>query len=216
MDEQTLSEKDSLDLINRMLVTAKGATSETGILSILWGSVIGFCSLVKMAEYMLDKYLPFDIFILTIVAVIPTIIISVRENKRARFKSYSEAYVSNMWLSFGIGIFVLIVIMNVLFMQYAPAAKILQAWHGPESSFRLSEYTGALFMMLYGMPTFATGMAAKFKPMIWGGLFFWICALVSLFTHNTVDLFLQGASAIVGWLIPGIILWKERRNDCHV
>ena len=68
-----------------------------------------------------------------------------------------------------------------------------------------------LFLLLYGLPTFITGAACKFKPMFWGGIFCWACCIAALFTTVKIDMLLVAASAIMAWLIPGIIIEKEYR-----
>ena len=65
--------------------------------------------------------------------------------------------------------------------------------------------------MLYGMPAFITGAACKFKPMLWGGLFCWACCIVTVYTTSKIDLMLTALSAVMAWLIPGILMEKEYR-----
>jgi hypothetical protein len=62
------------------------------------------------------------------------------------------------------------------------------------------------------MPTFVTGAACKFKPMLWGGIFCWVCSIVTVYTSGKIDLGLTAASAIMAWLIPGILMEKEYRR----
>ncbi|HET6994690.1 MAG TPA: hypothetical protein VFI06_06895, partial [Chitinophagaceae bacterium] len=78
------------------------------------------------------------------------------------------------------------------------------------TSFR--EFSAPLFLMLYGLPTFITGAACKFKPMFWGGIFCWVCCVVTLFTDVKIDLLLMAASAVMAWLYPGIIIEREYRQ----
>jgi hypothetical protein len=74
------------------------------------------------------------------------------------------------------------------------------------------EYVAPLFLLLYGMPTFITGAACKFRPMFWGGIFCWICCVITVFSTIKYDLLLTAASAIVAWLIPGILMEREYRR----
>jgi len=79
--ERTLTEKESLALITQMINKAKDSFYDTGLSSILWGCVIAFCSLEKLAEIQFGYRLPFDIYLLTFVAIIPQIFISLQEKK---------------------------------------------------------------------------------------------------------------------------------------
>lgn len=71
--EKQMSEKESLELITRMINKAKESCHDTGITAIMWGIVIVVCSLVRYTELKTGFRLPFDIFILTFIAVIPQI-----------------------------------------------------------------------------------------------------------------------------------------------
>lgn len=82
--EKQLTEKESLDLIAQMIKKAKDSCHDTGIAAIMWGAVIAVCALVKLSELQFGYRLPFDIYLLTIVAVIPQIFISIKEKRRKR------------------------------------------------------------------------------------------------------------------------------------
>ena len=66
MEDKKLSEKESLDLIATMINQAKDSYHDTGISSIMWGTIITICSLVKLAEIQFDFRLPVDIYWLTV------------------------------------------------------------------------------------------------------------------------------------------------------
>ncbi|MBK7348122.1 MAG: hypothetical protein IPI98_14760 [Chitinophagaceae bacterium] len=68
-----------------------------------------------------------------------------------------------------------------------------------------------LFLILYGLPTFVTGAACRFKPMLWGGIICWVCAIITAYTPVKIDLLLTAFSAIVAWFIPGLIMEKVYR-----
>ena len=68
-----------------------------------------------------------------------------------------------------------------------------------------------LFLILYGLPTFITGAACKFKPMFWGGIFCWLCSIITVYTNYKMDLLLTAFSALMAWFIPGLIMEREYR-----
>lgn len=210
--EVHLTEKESFELITSMINKAKNSYYNTGIGAIMWGSIIALCSLVKLAEIQFDFRLPFDIYLLTFIAIVPQVFITIREKKEKRVKSYDDAYMDYIWLGFGIGIFLMIVIINIMFREWEPVAKEYRLFTGHTSGFRLSEYISSLFLLLYGLPTFITGAACKFRPMFWGGIICWVCCVISLFTIIKIDLLLVAFSAIVSWLVPGVIMKKDHRK----
>jgi hypothetical protein len=211
MEDKKISEQESLSLITQMINKAKNSYHDTGIGAMMWGSVIAICSLVKLSEIHFDYKLPFDIYLLTLAAIIPQIFITIREKKERKVKSYDDIYMDYLWLGFGISIFLLIHITNNVFSTWGPVAGEYRTISGNPSSFRFSEFVAPLFLMLYGMPTFVTGAACKFKPMLMGGLICWICSIVTVYTSIKIDLILTALSAIFAWLIPGILMEKEYR-----
>ena len=212
MEEPKLSEKESLALIAKMINKAKESYHDTGLGAIMWGSVIAFCSLVRLAEIQFNFRLPFDIYLLTFVAIIPQVFITIKEKKERKVKSYDDAFLDYLWLGFGISVAIMIVIINTIAARLLPIAEEYNLLKEIPASFTLYEYVAPLFLLLYGMPTFVTGAAFRFKPMLWGGLFCWACSIIALYTPVKIDLLLTAASAILAWLIPGIIMEKEYRR----
>ena len=206
-----MTEKESLELIASMINKAKDSYHDTGIGAIMWGSIIAICSLVKLSEIQFGYRLPFDIYLLTIIAVIPQIFITIKEKKERKVKSYDDAYMDYIWLGFGICIFLMIFIINSIFSVWGPVAEEYRELTGHTSPFSFREFIAPLFLLLYGLPTFITGAACKFKPMLWGGIFCWTCCIITIYTTIKIDLLLTAASAIMAWLIPGILMEREYR-----
>lgn len=213
--EKNMSGQESLDLIASMIHKAKDSNHDTGVSAIMWGAVIAVSALLKLSEIQFNYRLPFDPNILALVAIIPQIIFSIRERKRRRVKSYDDGYMNYIWLAFGICIFLLILIINAVFAELNPVLKEYREMTKGSpafADFRFSEYVASFFLLLYGIPTFITGAACKFKPMVWGGVICWASCVLSLFTSIKADLLFIASSAIFAWLIPGIILESDYRK----
>ncbi len=206
--EKQLTEKESLDLIAKMINKAKDACHDTGISAMMWGSLIAICALVRLSELQFDYRLPFDIYLLTFVAVIPQIYFSIKAKKKRKVKTYDDAFMDSLWMGFGITIFLMIFITNALFN----AMEGYKDPAGHTAVITMYEFISPLFLLLYGMPTFVTGVSMKFKPMIFGGILCWVCCLIAIYTPVKVDLLLTAFSAVFAWLIPGIIMEKDYRN----
>lgn len=207
--EETLDESQSLTLITTMINKARNAYYDSGLASIMWGAVITICSLVKLAEIHFGFRLPVDIFWLTFVAVIPQVFISIREKKNRKIRSYDDSAMDNIWLAFGISIFLLIHINISVFEGVAHLRADYFASSGTESSFHYGEYVFSYFLMLYGMPTFITGAMYRFKPMLFGGIFCWVCSIVAVYSPIRIDLLLTAFSSLFAWFIPGLILRRR-------
>jgi len=195
MSEDQLTEQQSLELITRMINKAKSDYRGTGIGALMWGTIITVCALVSFVNYYQRWTWAQYIWFLTLIAVIPQIIISVRAGKRKKYKSYNDDAMGGIWISFGFGIFLL--------SFYSVLYEVP------------SEYS--LFLILYGIPTFATGFAKRFIPMIIGGIACWAFAIISMYVIFPYAMLLTAAAALISWFIPGIILRRRyvnaKRND---
>lgn len=194
-ERDDLSHKESLQLIEEMIYKAKNSYHESGTSALLWGSIIMLCSAVSFGNSWWQIDWLKQIWLLTIIAVIPQIIISIREGKAQKFKSHTDDAMSGIWISFGIAIFLTSFYTNIF----------------------KTEGSASLFLILYGMPTFATGYSERFIPMIVGGIICWIAAVVSFYTSFRIDLTLFFVSAFFAWFLPGLMLrsayLKQRRTN---
>lgn len=186
-NQEELSHKQSLELIEEMIYKAKNSYHESGTSALLWGGTIMFCSTVSFVNTWLKIDWLYMVWWLTFLALIPQIIISIRESKTQKFKLHTDDAMTGIWISFGIAIF--------LTSYYTNVFK-------PEGN-------ACLFLILYGIPTFATGYTYGFKPMIIGGIVCWVCAIISMYTSQRIDFSLFFISAFFAWFLPGLILRKD-------
>lgn len=195
-NDEPLSHNQSLELIEEMIYKAKNSYHESGTSALLWGSIIMFCSAVSFGNsYWKIGWLN-QVWLLTLIAVVAQIIISIREGKAQKFKSHTSDAMSGIWISFGIAIFLASYYINVFKVEGA----------------------ASIFLILYGMPTFATGYTHRFVPMIAGGIICWVCAIISFYTADKIDLILFFFSAFFAWFLPGLILRSAylKGKKCHV
>jgi hypothetical protein len=184
--ESTLTGEQSLQLITAMINKAKNEFFDTGLSSLLWGSVITFCALVTFANYWL-KWAALDyVWFLTIAAVVPQVVIGIKEGKERRYKSHEGSLIGGLWIAFAIAIFI---------FSYVAGA------------YRFSQAT-SVYLILYSIPTFTIGLGRRFRPMIVGGIACWILAILSTFTPFPYEMLYLAAGAQLAWFIPGLILRK--------
>jgi hypothetical protein len=186
-DEMTLTQEESLALITSMINKAKCEFEETGISALMWGIIVFVCAMISFLNYYTHWRWADYIWFLTLIAVIPQIIISIRENKRKRFKSHNEAALGSIWISFGISIFLFSYFANVYNVAHAESA----------------------FLILYGIPTFTTGLITRFRAMIIGGVICWIVSIISMYVGFPYTMLLTAFAAILAWFIPGLILQRR-------
>jgi hypothetical protein len=217
MEDRNLSEKESLALITQMIHTARNTFLDTGIGPILWGTVITFCSLVQVAQIHYGFELPFDVWLLTIAAILPQIYISIQERKIQKVRGWTDQALSTVWICFGIGIFIINFISTTYAKQLAPVLREYESLTGKSvGNLHFWNYGTAYLLFLYGVPTIITAAARNFRIMMIGGVVCWVSSVASVFTDIRVDFLLFALSAITAWLIPGIIIrrgfLKQRRK----
>ena len=188
--EDASTPQQSLDLINEMISKAKKSYTTKGIASMVWGSLITFCGLVNWVEIHFKKDFG-DVWLLTLIALVPQIYFSIKEKRSRSFIAHNEITTNYIWIAFTLCMFI--------------------------TSFYFSHFSlgnvSSLIMMLFGIPTFIIGGMNKFIPMIVGGIFCWVVSIVSIFTALEIDLLLMAACGLFAWLIPGIILWRRYQKS---
>ena len=218
MEENKMTEKESLELISRMINKAKDSYHDSGIGPILWGCVITLCSLLTYFQIRFAFRLPFDIWLLTLIAIIPQIFIVAKEKKNNKVRKYDDHIMDYVWTCFGISIFLLIFINANIVKQLNQVFQTYIDVKGIKPEFNYTSFSTSFFLLLYGIPTIITGSCRQMKPMLYGGIVCWICCIISVYTKIEWDMLLTAFSAICAWLVPGIILRTryKKRNLANV
>ena len=215
MEEQPqLSERESLDLIAKMIQKARGSFHENGTSAILWGSVVAIAGLINFAEEYWDFYIGFDIWLIVLAALIPQIFISVKERRIRQAVPHDASFMNAIWLVYGISIFALLFYFNVVpgaadrsFKEAGNELLIKNTATGVVQHFTPYVFSHfSLLLILYAIPTLAIGIALKFRPMLIGGVLCYVFFVASCFTATVWDILLNALAGVFNWLIPGLIL----------
>lgn len=193
MQSENFSPKDSLMLIDNMINQAKNRFSENGFLYLLWGWLVFFCSIGHFVLLKLNllKH-PEIIWASCWLAVIFQIIYLSRRKKTEKVKTYSENIINYIWVSFGVCMFVVSVIVSRT-----------NNW----------DIINSLILLFYGTPTFLSGIAMQFKPLVIGGIICWALAVLSVFIAPLYVLLLLAVAVISAWIIPGYLLRQKFKNQ---
>jgi MFS family permease len=151
--------------------------------------------------------LPFDIWLLALFALVPQVFISINERKERKAKGWDDDIMSYEWTCFGISVFLVSFINNMISREFSPAIDDYRA-SGHEIQSYWS-FASCFLMLVFGFPTIITGAARKQRWMLAGGIFCWVSAIVAAFTPTYVDFVLMAFAAALSWLIPGIMIRKE-------
>jgi len=187
--EQSMNKQHSLALIEEMINKAKNNFSESGTLFLLWGFVILVCSVTQFIGSFFLKYENAStIWMLTWLASIFQIFYLRRQHKIKKVRTYTDDILKYMWITF-IVCFVLLVFILIFQRSYV---SIIPA-----------------ILVVYGIPTFLSGIILKFKSLVIGGLCCWILAALCVFTGWDYQQLYIAAAGILAWIIPGFNLRKK-------
>ena len=189
--QESLTEKQSLSIIEEMINRAKNQFSEDGSLYLLWGWVILFCSLGHFVLQVVVEYnRPWQIWSVTWVVAVYMLFFLRKKNRTRKVKTYTEELLSYVWLAFVI----MMALTFFLLQKFVP-----QFWL----------YNFMFILLCYGMPTFLSGIILQFRPLIFGGVVCWVLSAASGFVHFSYHPLFVSAAVVVAWIIPGYIL-RER------
>ncbi|HET7153359.1 MAG TPA: hypothetical protein VFJ29_06305 [Candidatus Kapabacteria bacterium] len=185
-----LSNEESLVIIQRMVREAQGAIAENGFDYIFWGWLL---VAVSIAHYILlvtnSSIQPGLVYMLLPLGGVYSWLHHRREDKHERVKTHIDSLMGYIWGGFGATLFL------ILFMSSGSEASPMP-----------------FVLLLTGMATFISGGALKYKPLIFGGVSFWVFGAVSYFLPLEGQIAAQAVSMFVGYLIPGYMLLKQSRT----
>ncbi len=185
-NNESLSANESLKLIESMIYKAQNRFSENGTLYLLWGWVVFFCSII---QYLFLKFTQYTngslIWSVTILVLIYQIIYLSKKQKKVKVKTYTDEIIGYVWMTFGICMGLLTVIMSRvnIWMLFYP-----------------------FIFLFYGIPTFLSGAIMRFKPLMIGGFCCWLLSIAATFITSLEVILLFIPAVLFGWIIPGYLL----------
>lgn len=192
MEEKLINEKESLDIITRMISnTQRNMEKNNGVPFLIWGYITILVSL--SVWYLLSKtgnqswnFLWFAIPLLGF----PIMMLSFKKERKP-VKTYIDKMISNIWIVLGIAAFVPSV--AGMFMSGFPILFVIA--------------------LLISIGTTQTGLVIKFKPLIVSGFLGIILSFFCLILKDSVSsLLVFAALFFVVQVIPGHILNYKGRH----
>lgn len=189
----------NMKIIEDMLYTAKKEVKDNGAFFLLWGWLVFIAAMGQLVMHWLglDKFyalspsISIDMGSITWVILMPlggilSIIISRKQEKTDKVKTWFDDVMKYLWIAFGVVLFIILFAMGYLNVNLYP-----------------------ILIALYGLGLFVTGGTLKFRPLIVGGIICWVLAMVSLFVSNEYSTLCLALSVLTGYIIPGYILKKQ-------
>ncbi len=195
--ETNFTEQQSIKVIHEMIENTKAKFNDNGFFFLLWGwlvliaSLSHFIMLIIGFEY---AWLPWPVTMFG--GGIASGIVGYRMGKQAQVKTIFDTTIVSLWYAFTITLFIILI-----------AAGVGQiSWNT----------SNVLIIALYGLGTFVSGNMMKFKPLIFGGIFSWVVAIVGMFLPPMYSLPMVTISITVAYLIPGYMLKSRAKTNGHV
>lgn len=187
-DGKISSGEESLLIITEMINKTKVNIAQSSFHLLFWGWLIFGCS---VSEILLFKYTdfasPWYVWFFVIPGVFVSLAYGFAKGRQSAVHTYAERLYAGTWIAF-------------LF-----AAVVLFIIHA-----RSMESIGKYILLLAGMPTFIAGLILRFRPLILGGISFWLFALLAHFAGGMISVVSIPAAMLTGYLIPGYLLkWKN-------
>jgi len=185
-EEKMMTGEESLKIITEMINKTKVNIRQGSFHLLFWGWLILICSL---SEYLLYKFTGLTnswyVWLLVIPGVFVSMIYGFVTGRKAKMHTYADMLYLWTWMGFLVAAIVLFITISEDMDSVAPYILILAA-----------------------MPTFMSGFIIRFKPLIIGGITFWIFALVARFAGPVAPLAVPVAM-LTGYLIPGYMLKRK-------
>ena len=180
-EKKNLTNEESLDIILGMINQAKVNIKQSSFHLLLWGWVIFTASI---SHFYLLKFTSIEnpeyAWGLTLPAMAVSMVYGSIMGRKAKTTTYADKLYMFVWMGFIISLIILLV---------------------------FTEEEGVpIILLLTGYATFLSGNILKFKPLIVGGVLFWLFAILSFILANEYTLLISGISVLTGYLVPGYML----------
>ena len=191
MENSTLTPEQSLLLITKTIEETKERFKENGHILVFWGIlmliVIGSQLILSLLE--LYKYTMIPVYLYPLGGVY-MIYIWVKEKK----KNVPKTIIGNILGNIGWIIGMNLMIMGFLFSD------------------QLGDAMGPVFIILLSLMVIVSGLSIKFRPLTIGGALVNLIGLGSFFIDRNYHGFSLMLGAVVGLIIPGLLLNIARRK----
>lgn len=190
-EEKMMSGEESLRIISEMINKTKVNIRQGSFHLLFWGWLIVICSL---SEYILFKFTdlesPWLVWLLVIPGVFVSLVYGYVNGRKAMVRTYADMLYLWTWMGFLCSSIILFIIVSEDMRNVPP-----------------------LILTLAAIPTFVSGFIIKFRPLIIGGITFWIFALIAHFGGNDVAPLAVPVAMLTGYLIPGYLLKRKVDHD---
>ncbi len=178
-------EAESLQLIRTMIESTKYQLAENRFLYFLWGYATLACALIHYVLYYLigSSQAYYIWFVMPLISIVHFIYLK-KTYSDSKVTTYAGRVLNGIWTGMFLGILVMIV------------AAFKVGW----------EVVYPMFMLLYGIASFATGKALRFRFLTYGGIGSMFCAVIAFFIPFQYQLLLLMVAIVISYILPAHLM----------
>lgn len=189
-EEKLMSGEESLQIISEMINKTKVNISQSSFHLLFWGWLIFACS---FSEYLLMKLSSFEhpyyVWLFVIPGVFVSVIYGFTKGRKEKVHTYASKLYMWTWIGFLFAFVTLFIVQS-----------------------KRMDLVSPYIMVLAGLPTFISGVILKFRPLVVGGICFWIIAIIMSFAGPAFFPLGMPVAVVTGYLIPGYMLKNKVRH----
>ena len=192
---ENITPEESLLLITKTIEETKQRFKENGHIIILWG-VITF--VVFASQYIFSVigwYKKFDIIWTTALFPLGAIYTFIYIRKNVKKKNLPKTIIGRIAETMGWAMGANLLVLGLFFGK------------------QLGDAMAPIFLILLALSMIVIGSSIKFKPLFIGGILMNLIGLASFFFTRDYHGFSMMLGAVVGLIIPGILLNKAHRKE---
>lgn len=182
-ESENLSAQESLDIITAMIRQAKGNAKQNGFHFLMWGWVIVLANFGMYTLTRLHYPYPYIVWVITVPAWIISFYVGYKQGKSERMHTHLDRISMWLWICFGICTFTLVALGQKINYQINP-----------------------LILTVSSIPTFVSGIALRFRPLMFGGASLWAFGIVGFLSPMEIQPLVGAVAIICGYLVPGYLL----------
>ncbi len=182
--EQQPGDTESLEIISRMINSAKQDLEDNSFHYLLWGWLVLLACAIHFTLLEMNLLHPYIGWVILMPAGgIFSAIYGYRQERKQRVKTYTDEVFKYVLISFLVALITVLAFMT-----------------------KLGEMTYPLVMIIYGTWLFTSGGLIKFRPLIYGGIINWVIGISAAFITFEYQLMALALAVLLGYIIPGYML----------
>jgi hypothetical protein len=200
MEKNHLTPEESFDIISKAISNFKMNYRESAKVFLLGGWIFTIASfsnfLILKILYSKEAYGSAGFYSLgnwtffALIAFVLFFLMDRKTDKEKKVYSHIESYIKNLWKVTAASFFIATVLCIKLEINPPP-----------------------IMLLIAGIATTTSGLSIRFKPLVIGGISFFIFSIITTFVSNEYIALFVGVAIICGYLIPGYLLKSAKEQQ---